>query len=114
MPIHPDRRNTGRLRPRHVELDGITDEDRLLRSDPGESQRFAKNLGVGFCHAEFFGDKDEVDEAVDSEELEFCALHLCWSIRHDPNRASCLGLDSDTASRTVENTASTPGNRRKP
>src|SRR5215210_8795344 len=65
MPIHPDRGYAGRLGPRHVELGGVTDEDRLLGSDPGESQRLTKNLGVGFGHAEFFGDKDEVNQLVD-------------------------------------------------
>ena len=30
IPIHPDCWNTGRLRPRYVELGGITDEDRIF------------------------------------------------------------------------------------
>jgi hypothetical protein len=92
MPIHPDRRDTGGPRPCHVELNGITDEDRLLWSDPGEAQRFTENRWIWFCHAEFFGDQDEVDEAIDSEEFEFCPLHLGWSVRHDPDRASGLGI----------------------
>jgi hypothetical protein len=94
MPIHPDRWHSGRLRPRHVELGGITDEDGFLGSDPGESQRLTKNLGVGLCDAEFFGDEDKVNQAVDSEELEFRALHLCWSVCHDPDRASGPGVVS--------------------
>src|SRR5215217_4025556 len=89
MSVHPDSRNTGRLRPRYVELDRITDKDRLLWFDPRESQRFMKNSGVRLCHAEFFGDKDEVNQAVDTEELEFGSLYLSWPVRHDPNWTSC-------------------------
>ena len=115
MPIHPDRRNTGCPRPRHVELDGITDEDRLLGSDPGEAQRFAKNLGIGFCHAEFFGDKDEVDEAIDFRGVR-ALLAAPLSVRSSRSQSGEPPWDRqcDTPSRTIENTASTPGNRRKP
>ena len=90
--------------PRHVELDGITDEDRLLRFDPSEAQRFAENLGIGFCHAEFFGDKDEVDEAVDFEELEFCAAPLL--VRSSRSRSGELPWNRQlTRRRTIENTS---------
>jgi hypothetical protein len=54
-----------------------------------------KNRGIGLCHTEFFGDKDEINQAVDSEEFEFRVLHLCWSVRHDPDRASCLGIGTE-------------------
>jgi hypothetical protein len=89
--IHPDCWNTGRLRPCYIELGGIADEDRILGCDPSESQRFTKYLGVRLCYAKFLGDKDEIDETVDSEELEFRVLHLCWSVGHDPDRAGCPG-----------------------
>ena len=88
MPIYPDRWNTRSLCPGHVELDGIPNEYRRLGSDPGEVQRFTKDCRIGLCHAEFLGDQDEVDETIDSEELEFCPLHLGRSVRHNPNRTS--------------------------
>jgi hypothetical protein len=91
MPIHPDCWHTGRLRPGYVELGGITDEDRFLGCDPGESQRFTKYLGVGLCHAEFLGYQSEINETVDAEEFEFRVLHLCWSVSHNADRAGRLG-----------------------
>jgi hypothetical protein len=91
LPIHPDRGYTSSPCPRHVELDGIADKYRLLGSDPGEAERFAKNRGIGFGHTELLRDYDEVDEAIDSEELEFRPLHLGWSVRHDANWAIRLG-----------------------
>src|SRR4051794_16345827 len=94
LPIYPDGRNAGGPGPCHVELDGITDEDRLLRPDLGEAQSFPEYRWIGFCHAEFLGNKDEVNEVVEAEEFEFRVLYLGRSIRHDPNRASRLRVDT--------------------
>lgn len=92
MAIHPDGWNTGSPRPGYVKLDGVPDEYRLLGSNPGEAQRLTENCRIGLCHAEFFRDQDEVNETIDSEELEFCPLHLRWSVCDDANRTSRQGF----------------------